>query len=125
MVIKWEESNLQDISHYCITAIVPKNPSGVLSSRPLSTTHMDSKTPSALNNIYSIHLRTKTMKEAVALSLWCRWPTGAGGGYAPCARSDEKSMASEHRSPELQSGAHCKASPPLSDVWASTAKCCG
>lgn len=46
------------------------------------------------------------MKEAVALSLRCRWPTGAGGGYVTCARSDEKSMASEHRSPELQSGAH-------------------
>lgn len=95
MVIKWEESSVQDIIHYFTTTIVPESPSGVLSSRPLSTTHAYSKTPSALNNIYSIRLRTKTMKEAVALSLRCRWPTGAGGGYAPCARSDEKSMASK------------------------------
>lgn len=65
MVIKWEESSVQGIIHYFTTTIVSKNPSGVLSSCPLSTTHMYSKTPSALNNVYSIHLRTKTMKEAV------------------------------------------------------------
>lgn len=124
-VIKWEESSMQDIIHYFITTIVPKNPSGVLSSRLLSTTHTYSKPLSALNNIYSIHLKTKTMKQAAVLSLRCRWPSRAGGGYVPFARSDEKSMASEHRSPELQSGAHHKASPPLPDVWASAAKRCG
>lgn len=55
MMIKWEESRVQDIIHY-FTTVVPKSLSGVLSSRLLSTTHIYSKTPSPLNNIYSIHL---------------------------------------------------------------------
>lgn len=58
MVIKWEESRVQDIIHY-FTTTVPKNPRGVLSSHPLSTIHTYSKAPSPLNNIYSICLRTK------------------------------------------------------------------
>lgn len=139
MMIKWEESRVQDIIHY-FTTVVPKSLSGVLSSRLLSTTHIYSKTPSPLNNIYSIHLYNniyiyiyntsedkKTMKEAAVLSLWCWWPTRAGGGDRPCARSHEKSMAtpgSKHRSLELLLGVYHKANP-FSKAQASTANCCG
>lgn len=126
MVIKQEESSMKDsIIHRFTTTIVAKSPGGLLNSYLLSTTDMCSTTPPALSNMYSIQPRTKPMKEPAALSLQSRWPSGAGGGYMPCARSAEKSMFSKHRSPELQSGAHHKAIPPHSEVWASTAKCCG
>lgn len=107
VVIKQKESSMEDMIYYFTTTAVLQNPSGVLRSSPPSTTHVDSKNCSVLNNIYSICLRTMIMKEAVVLSLWCSQPTGAGGGYTSCARSDEKSIATKDRSPELQSGVHC------------------
>lgn len=118
---QWKESSMEDTIHYFTTTAVPRNPRGVLSASPPSTTHTGIKNHSVLNNPHAVCLRRRTTNEAAVLSLRCRQPTGAGGGYTPCARSDEKSIATKDRSPELWSGAHCRASPPLSDGWVTAA----
>lgn len=72
MMIKWEKNRVQNIIHY-FTTVVPKKSQWSLKLLP-ATTHTYSKTPSPLNNIYSISLRTKR--------LWKRqqcYPCGVGG----------------------------------------------